>query len=258
MLELPVIAIWGTPRSVTTAFERAISNKPEIEVVHEPFTDCYYFGPDRVSNRYGDASVYHKGSAPAVREEILSYTSNSRVAFKELAFQGRPYLTHDFMKKCRHTFMIRDPRLVYGSLSRLKPDFTEDEFGFSAIRELFDKVVRLSGQAPLVVDGTRFQESPEEILRQFCSYHGISYSDDMLSWRNGAIRNWEEHERLSQARWHHMLENSRQVLPPRQKANSIHIPSSRSGMVDRAMRVYEMMMGWSEEENVAEQRYEYG
>ena len=45
------VVIWAVPRSVSTAFEKALSRSQGVVAVHEPFTDCYYFGPTRRSSR---------------------------------------------------------------------------------------------------------------------------------------------------------------------------------------------------------------
>ena len=52
-----ILALWAVPRSTSTAFAKAISGGEGVRVLHEPFTDCYYFGPQRRSKRYGDSPI---------------------------------------------------------------------------------------------------------------------------------------------------------------------------------------------------------
>jgi hypothetical protein len=33
------------PRSISTAFERVFVERDDFEVLHEPFSDAYYYGP---------------------------------------------------------------------------------------------------------------------------------------------------------------------------------------------------------------------
>ncbi|KAF3907381.1 hypothetical protein ABW21_db0200718 [Orbilia brochopaga] len=41
------------PRSCSTAFERVFMTRTEdLECIHEPFGDAFYYGPERLSSRY--------------------------------------------------------------------------------------------------------------------------------------------------------------------------------------------------------------
>ncbi|KAF9695635.1 hypothetical protein EKO04_006406 [Ascochyta lentis] len=40
------------PRACSTAFERVFMTRRDLQCVHEPFGDAYYFGPERIGYRY--------------------------------------------------------------------------------------------------------------------------------------------------------------------------------------------------------------
>ena len=48
-----MLALWATPRTVSTAFERMMIERGDHLVLDEPWSRAYYFGPERVSDRYG-------------------------------------------------------------------------------------------------------------------------------------------------------------------------------------------------------------
>jgi len=49
------VALWSVPRSISTAFERVFVERDDFEVLHEPFSDAYYYyGEDKLSDRYAD------------------------------------------------------------------------------------------------------------------------------------------------------------------------------------------------------------
>ena len=48
----PITFMWTVPRSVSTSFERMMSARGDHEVFDEPFSQHYYYGPDRRSSRY--------------------------------------------------------------------------------------------------------------------------------------------------------------------------------------------------------------
>ncbi|ORY92928.1 hypothetical protein BCR35DRAFT_320083 [Leucosporidium creatinivorum] len=50
------VILWVHPRSCSTMFEQSVLQRPkEFKVLHEPMGDAYYFGPEKVSNRFDDA-----------------------------------------------------------------------------------------------------------------------------------------------------------------------------------------------------------
>jgi Sulfotransferase domain len=229
-----VVALWAVPRSVSTAFERTFAQRADTEVVHEPFTDCYYFSEHRRSSRYGSASALAGYDGEAAVAAISSVRA-PLVFVKDLCFQAEPYVTDDFLDGVVNTFIIRDPQAVLRSLAPLKPDFSEDEFGFLAFARLWHRVVDGLGHRPIVIDGDRFRANPEAILRQYCHTVGVDFDPAMLRWEDGRIRSWGDHERDSQAKWHHTLETSTGILPPPRWGSPVQpVPAGRSAMVRRA------------------------
>lgn len=67
--DLNIVFLWATPRSVSTALERSLMQSPELKVVHEPFTDAYFFGPRRRSARYGRKDAGYGVGEP---EQVIS------------------------------------------------------------------------------------------------------------------------------------------------------------------------------------------
>ncbi len=239
--EIPqIIALWAVPRSMSTTFEKAISGHPRIKVLHEPFTDCFYFGPERRSHRYGDSVSVARFDRSAAKELILgaSKATGTKTFFKELAFQAYRYVDDDFLSQITNTFLIRHPKRVIASLIRLKPDFTEEELGFQALNELYDRVISLQDQAPTVIEGEQFRANPQFTLEYFCSIHGLDYQPEMLNWRSGLLRAWLPHEVESQKKWHDTLEKSQTILPPISAPASLELCERQSEMYRRAEEIY--------------------
>lgn len=229
-----VIAIWGVPRSVSTAFEKTFTRLPGLRIVHEPFADCYYFGPQRRSERYGEVvepEVYDQRCTLDRLEPAVGET----VVFKDLCFQAAHYVPDNFLAKITNTFIVRHPDLVVDSLLKLKPNFTQEELGFDSLSDMFERVRQL-GQEPTVVEGQVFRAEPELVLRRFCSEVEIPFQSNMLEWDDGRIRQWAPHETKSQAQWHSMLEASKQIEPPQPVRPSP--PVSLGHVYERALATY--------------------
>jgi len=230
-----VIALWAVPRSVSTAFEKALSRHPQVGVVHEPFTDCYYFGRERRSSRYG-LQPAKAGFDAAAAGRAIDAQRSPVVFVKDLAFQARPYVADDFLASVTNTFIVRHPAVVLRSLQQLKPDFTEDEFGFIALHGLWKRVHQL-GHRRVVVEGDGFRADPVGVLRRYCAAVGVEFVPKMLSWSDVRIRVWDASEEQSQARWHRTLESSVGVIPPSPR-EAVDVPPQQRGSYDRALEVY--------------------
>jgi hypothetical protein len=228
------IAIWAVPRSVSTAFEKTFTCLPALRTVHEPFADCYYFGPERRSNRYGGVpqpKPYNRRRA----FEDLEPADGETTVFKDLCFQAVHYIPDHLLARFTNTFIVRHPDLVVDSLRRLKPNFTEEELGFEPLAEMFERVTRL-GQLPTVVEGQMFRTDPEPVLRRFCADVGIPFESAMLRWEDGRIRQWAPHEAESQAQWHSTLEASAEIEPPSPVIPPA--PVELGGVYERALAIY--------------------
>jgi hypothetical protein len=236
--ETRVIALWAVPRSVSTTFEKAFSQHPQARVVHEPFTDCYYFGSERRSGRYG-VQPSKLGCDAANALDAVTRERAPVVFVKDLAFQAEPYLSDDVLRGVSNTFILRHPAAVLRSLLPLKPDFTEDEFGFTALRRLWRRV-RGMGLDAVVVEGDGFRANPASVLRAYCAKVGVGFVPQMLHWPDGRIRPWDPTEAESQAKWHRTLEASLGVLPPH-PVQEVEVSADRRCLYARALDIYESL-----------------
>jgi len=236
-----IIALWAVPRSVSTPFERMFAERDDTTVVHEPFTECFYFSDGRASARYGDAPGFAGYDGARAVEEIERAAAAGAVVFvKDLAFQAAPYVPRRFLASITSTFIVRHPLVVLGSLRRLKPDFTEAELGFLPLHELWTAATDLGGGPPVVVEGDAFRAEPARVARAYCERVGIEFDPTMLTWADGRIRPWLPHERESQAKWHGTLERSRGILPPAAAAPPRDVvDEAHEPMYRRALEVYE-------------------
>lgn len=230
------VALWAVPRSVSTAFEKTFACRSDASVAHEPFTDCYYFSRRRRSSRYG-SQPGKQGYTGAVAARLMTGGDRPVRFTKDLAFQAEPYLTDAVLESVTSTFILRHPRVVLRSLTPLKPDFTEDEFGYLALHRLFTRVADRADGPPVVVDGEEFRDRPGAVLRDYCARIGLGFEEAMLQWNDGRIREWRPDEQLSQGRWHHTLESSHTILPPAPE-HDIEVPNDRAEMYERAVDIY--------------------
>jgi hypothetical protein len=208
-----IVALWAVPRSVSTALEKSLAQHSHVQAVHEPFTDCYYFSSGRRSTRYGLQPHKQAHGPDDVLAQIAAARSPTTV-LKELCFQGEPYVGDSVLAAWTNVFVVRHPARVWTSLRQLKPDFTEDEFGFTALARMWRRVVEGLGQEPRVVEGDRFRSTPDLVLKEICTWIGLDFEPGMTIWPKGPIRPWLPDEAQSQQKWHQKLEDSHSVFGP--------------------------------------------
>jgi hypothetical protein len=234
-----ILVLWCVPRSSSTAFAKAFQQRGDMALLHEPFSDCYYFSDQSRSNRYGAYTGLEEHNGRFVENDILSHPGRA-LFVKELAFQAAPYISQDFFGRVSHSFLIRRPEQVYHSLIKIKPDFTEEEFGFTALADMFERVKEFVPEIPYVIAAEDFCARPKITLREFCDHYGLAFFATMLRWKPGPIREWMPHEVQSQAQWHKTLEQSTGILAQTQHVAPVR-PEHRD-MIDTAQRIYERLL----------------
>jgi hypothetical protein len=195
------IALWAVPRSLSTAFERVFVERDDLEVLHEPFSAAYYYGPDRLSERYADEAPKPENSYESVLAEVFR-PREKRLFLKDMPYQAKGVMSREFIRRFTNTFIIRDPKYVLSSLYKMWPDFTLEETGFEQIYWAF-KYAEEAGQDPVVVDAMTFSEDPVGILSVYCERVGITFRPDALSWEPGEVEKWKSWEG-----WHEAAQRS--------------------------------------------------
>lgn len=186
---MSVLALWATPRTVSTAFERMMIERGDHVVLDEPWSRAYYFGPERQSDRF--ALTFPEATYAAVEAGVLAAGAESAVFVKDMAYHAAPGVTDDALASMTHTFLVRAPRAALASLHRRWPDFTDDEVGYAAQRSLFERVVRLTGSTPAVIDSDALRADPDRVVAEWARRVGIDHCPRSLRWEPGMRPEWQ-------------------------------------------------------------------
>ncbi len=195
------IALWAVPRSLSTAFERVFVERDDLEVLHEPFSASYYYGEDRLSDRYSDVEPEAEHNYEWVLAEVLR-PREKRVFLKDMAYQAKGVMSPEFISNFVNTFIVRDPKYVLTSLYKMWPDFTLEETGYEDLYWAF-RYATEAGEDPVVVDAMTFSENPASILATYCERVGLPFRPEALSWEPGEVEEWNSWEG-----WHEAAERS--------------------------------------------------
>jgi Sulfotransferase domain len=179
------IALWAVPRSRSTAFERMMAERGDLEVVHEPFSYLLVSGAFAV----GEATAT---SLTGVLDLLLERNATRRLFLKETTdYPYDPLLADARLgRDVINTFLIRDPDAVVASYYAMKPEMTLDEVGFDRLHRLFLTAMDGTGAPPLVVDADDLVRNPGAVVEAYCQRVGLEFDAAALEWSAGSRPEW--------------------------------------------------------------------
>lgn len=240
-----LIVLWSIIRSASTAFEKTFLQRADTDVIHEPFTSLNYFSRWRRYTHYGECEEMLDYGIDDIIERITSKTSPV-VFVKEMAYQVLPYMNDELTELFRsaiNTFIIRDPRETIVSVYKQTDYFTEDEFGFIPLEQIFNIVTEEWGQPAIVVDAHQFREDPKAVLSLYCEKIGVDFDPVMLEWTDKKLP-LLPYEAVFESWWEN-AEKSKGIIAPPTVKPKLEIRTEHLPMVERGLKIYEKMRQFS-------------
>ena len=190
----PIIALWSHPRSMSTAFERIMRSRGDLDCLHEPFMYDYYINRSTREMPHFDAMDDHPRSYDAIRDMILARAEKGPVFFKDMSYYVIPHILEDevFFARLTHSFLIRDPRASILSYAKLDPDMLLDEIGLEAQWRHAEAVAARTGKAPVVVNSESVQADPQGQMLRYWAAVGLSPRPEALHWNDPAPADWQQ------------------------------------------------------------------
>jgi len=181
-----MLALWATPRSTSTAFERVMSNRGDLACFHEPYSEAYYYGEDRRNDRYFNADSSLETCSGLtfanVHNRLIETTYANMVFIKDFAYSIMHMADDSFLDSFTHTFLIRDPEKVLVSMHARWPDVTLPEIGFEELHTLYRRVADHQGSPPVVIDSDELLSDPEVGMKIYCDAVGMPFIASAMTW----------------------------------------------------------------------------
>lgn len=227
MTEPRRLAMWSGPRNLSTAMMRSWENRADTSVIDEPLYAWYldhtgldHPGADEIiAAGPADLSEAIAACVDPVDQPAISYQ-------KHMAQHLLPDVDRGWLDELTNALLLRDPRRVLASYTRVREHVTLDDIGLPQQVELIDRCA-------VVVDSADFLSDPEGYLRLMCDAFGVDFDPAMLQWPPGRRDSdgvWASH-------WYSSVEASTGFGPPPHDPPPELAPHLRS-LADNAMDLY--------------------
>ena len=186
-----ILALWATPRSTSTAFEKAMANRGDMSCFHEPYNEAYYYGYARRNDRYfiQDPTLQPTEglTIESVQDKMLKLSRSGSVFIKDFAYSIMHKADDQFLDAFTHSFLIRDPEKVLTSMHSRWPDVALDEIGFEDLHTLYNRVADRTGKAPTVIDSDELLDNASGGMKAYCEAVGIPFIAESLNWEDQKV-----------------------------------------------------------------------
>lgn len=234
---MKVINLISGPRNLSTAIMYSFAQRKDMTVLDEPFYG-YYLNNASLENEHPSQKEILQ--TMELREEKVVEDINSLSKKKNVFVKGMAhhYLTDspDFILNWENVILIRHPKKLIASFSKVIHTPTLNDIGIKKASELF-LFLKKNGKTPIVIDSDELLKNPETYLKKLCDLLNIPFSEKMLQWKNGGIKEdgiWAKH-------WYGNVHNSEGFAV--QKSSSQPLPEHLDPLLKEALPYYETLKG---------------
>lgn len=178
--------VWSSPRNVSTAFMYSFGERPDVQAFDEPLYAHYLLRTKSVANHPARELIIERqlnDGKDVVDQVILGKAEKNILFFKQMTHH-LVEMDWSFMTKTRNILLIRNPREIIASYSKVIPNPTIDDIGVALQQKLF-RFLKDSDALTAVVDARDLLSNPGAMLEKICALCQIPYLPDMLHWPSG-------------------------------------------------------------------------
>ena len=235
------IAMWSGPRNISTALMRSWENRKDTVVIDEPLYG-HYLAVSPYSPLHPGAEEIIAHSETDIQKVVNHLADDPLPDGKTIFYQKHisthmlPTISRDWLKNVTNCFLIREPALVVHSFSKVVPDMEVEQTGFIQQMELFNKVLELTGEIPIVIDSKDVLNDPAGTLSKLCKAIGVPFDDNMLQWPAGK----RDTDGIWAKYWYDSVEKSTCFATPKSEKLPV-LESKYQSIVDKIQGIYDLL-----------------
>mgnify|MGYP001085346961 CR=1 FL=1 len=207
------ISMWSGPRNISTAIMYSFAQRSDTKVLDEPLYGHYL----------SKVAVQHPGQSDILSEmetdgqkvidNILLADYNAPVLFMKQMVHHLVHIDESFVDKTHNLLLIRDPYEVLCSYHKVRANATLEDIGIKRQYELHQHL-KACNKPSLVIESSYLLQNPEALLKKICTFVGIPFEQNMLSWPKGA----RTYDGIWAKYWYDNVHQSTGFIPYRKKA----------------------------------------
>ena len=224
------------PRNISTALMYSFAQRVDTLVLDEPYYATYLLS----------SGIHHPG-----RDEIIARLPHREEDVDIRIFREAPGYKILFIKNMAHhmellreemkdglinVFLIRDPRQVISSYSRVIEAPVMRDIGIEYQHALFTRMMKADSTPPVVLDSGLLLSDPESVLRQLCNDIHIDFASEMLTWPEGP----KPYDGVWAPYWYSSVHQSQGFAKPAGPPRAI--PGKLEGLCREATSYYEKLL----------------
>ena len=231
------INLWSSPRNISTALMYSFAQRPDTAVVDEPLYAHYLKRQTTEAAHPGHDEILgsqNENGREVVKQMLHHDYGKNVVVFKQMTHH-LVQLKPDFLKEMQNVLLIRDPRAILNSFSKVVDNVTAEDIGIPQQFELFRRL-KEAGTLAAVVDARQLLMNPTGVLEQLCQRLSIPFTEGMLSWPAGPRPEdgvWAKH-------WYANVHKSTGFQPWKEKTYSLS--PALSVIAEDCSAAYETML----------------
>ena len=166
---------------------RAWENRPDTYVCDEPFYAHYLLNTE----------VDHPGKEEVIADQendwrkvaawLTGPVPGNKAVFyqKHMAHHFLKGMDDDWLDQLVHVFLIRHPKDMLISLSKVLKEPCLRDTGLAHQWDLFQIIRRRTGKTPMVIESESILKNPRAALSMLCESLDVPFYDSMRSWPSG-------------------------------------------------------------------------
>lgn len=232
-MESLILGMWSGPRNISTAMMRAWENRSDCVVWDEPLY-AHYLQHTGIDHPLAN-EIIQAGETDwkKVVKEICTPKKGKVFYQKHISTHMLPHITLDWLQHSEHIFLIRDPQFMVASYAAKREQITAADLGYEELQSVFNAVLKLKNETPLVIDSSTFLKQPKQQLQSVCKHLNIPFEEQMLAWPAGERASdgvWHSH-------WYDSVKKSTHFQAPREQTATLD--AAQQSVVDQCQPHYE-------------------
>jgi hypothetical protein len=216
---------------------RSWGNRDDTVVVDEPLYAHYLYVTRKAHPGIDDVIASGDTDWQRVVAGLIGPIPGDRRIYyqKHMTHHLLPQMGRVWLVGLTNCFLIRHPREVLASYTKVIETPAIEDLGFVQQSEIFDQVRTMTGSVPSVLDAADVLRNPRRMIGLLCDALGVNFQESMLNWPAGPRSTdgvWAKY-------WYAEVEKSTGFRPYQTK--QIELPERLNQLCKKCTELYEQL-----------------